>query len=320
MAILDDVPLGQYKIEIGLRLRQAMLINGMLYNSEAWHAVSDTEMKMLETVDESLLRALVNAHSKTPLEFLYLEAGVVPIRFIISTRRLIYHQTILKRNNIELTKRIYEEQKINPTRGDFSELIKEDFRMIDIPQNDELIKNTNTHTYKLFIKSRVKSKAFEFLNTKLKKHSKVQHIKYDKLEMQMYMVSPLFSNCDVNMLHALRSRGTECKVNFKQKYQHTSLKCSLCGLEDEDQKHLLTCNVILKYWKSKNISVRKSDYEDIFSKDIRKQKEITTIFRELFEIRTKLQNNSQAAPSSSSMELTMGTDLQRCIDYSLFGK
>ena len=129
--------------------------------------------------------------------------------------------------------------------------------MIDIPQNDELIKNTNTHTYKKFTKARVKSKSFEFLNTKLKTHSKVQHIKYNKLEIQMYMVSPLFSNFNVNMLHALRSRGTECKVNFKQKYQHTSLKCSLCGIEEEDQKHLLTCNVILKYLKSKNISVSK---------------------------------------------------------------
>ena len=82
------------------------------------------------------------------------------------------------------------------------------------------------------------------------------------------------------MLHALRLRCTECKVNFKQKYLHSSLKCSLCGIEDEDQKHLLTCNVILKYWKGKNISVSKSDYEDIFSQDIRKQKEITTIFKE----------------------------------------
>merc|ERR1712115_524774 len=95
----------------------------------------------------SLLRALVNAHCKTPLEFLYLEAGVVPIRFIISTRRLIYHQTILKRNKTELIKRIYEEQKQNPSRGDFSELIKEDFRMIDTTQNDEFIKlQVHTHT------------------------------------------------------------------------------------------------------------------------------------------------------------------------------
>ena len=115
-----------------------MLVNGMLYNSEAWHAITENEIKMLEVVDESLLRALVNGHAKTPLEFLYLEA--VPIRFILSSRRLCFHQTILKRDLTELTRKIYEEQKINPTPGDFSELVKDDFKIINEIQNDEKIR------------------------------------------------------------------------------------------------------------------------------------------------------------------------------------
>ena len=137
-----EIPLGSYKMEIGLRLRQAILLNGILFNSEAWHGVSEIEVKMLETVDEALIRGLVNGHSKTPLEFLYLEAGAIPIRFIISSRRLIYHQTILKRDDSELTKRIYIEQKQNPTKGDYVELLKEDFKIIDEAQDDEKIKNT----------------------------------------------------------------------------------------------------------------------------------------------------------------------------------
>ena len=34
-AILDDIPLGKYEMEIGLKLRQAMLINSVLFKSEA---------------------------------------------------------------------------------------------------------------------------------------------------------------------------------------------------------------------------------------------------------------------------------------------
>jgi hypothetical protein len=123
IAILDEIPLGRYKMEIGLKLRQAMLINGMLYNSEAWHAITETDLRLLETVDEQLLRSLVKGHAKTPLEFLYLEAGATPIRFIISSRRLTYHQTILKREDSELTKRIYQEQLKNPSTGDFVKLL-----------------------------------------------------------------------------------------------------------------------------------------------------------------------------------------------------
>ena len=39
LAILSEIPLGNHKIEIGLILRQAMLLNGILYNSEAWQSI-----------------------------------------------------------------------------------------------------------------------------------------------------------------------------------------------------------------------------------------------------------------------------------------
>ena len=59
-------------MEIGLPLRQAMLIISMLFNSEAWHSIREKDIKMLEAVDEYLLRSLVHAHAKKPPEFLYL--------------------------------------------------------------------------------------------------------------------------------------------------------------------------------------------------------------------------------------------------------
>ena len=67
LVIIADVPLGKYKIEIGLKLRQAMLLNGVLFNSESWHGVTDNDMKTLESIDEQLLRSLVSAQAKTAL-------------------------------------------------------------------------------------------------------------------------------------------------------------------------------------------------------------------------------------------------------------
>ena len=64
-----------------------MLINGVLFNSEVWHGIDDNDVHALEGIDEHLLRSLVKAHAKTPMEFLYLETGAIPIRFLISSRR-----------------------------------------------------------------------------------------------------------------------------------------------------------------------------------------------------------------------------------------
>ena len=44
-------------MEIRLKLRQAMLLTGVLFNSEAWHDVKEKEVRMLESVDEHLLRS-----------------------------------------------------------------------------------------------------------------------------------------------------------------------------------------------------------------------------------------------------------------------
>ena len=60
-----------------------MLINGLLYNSEAWHSVSKDDIKQLEKIDEVLLRSLLGSHQKTPLEFFYLETGSLPIKYHI---------------------------------------------------------------------------------------------------------------------------------------------------------------------------------------------------------------------------------------------
>ena len=52
-----------------------MVVNGFLYNSEAWHNICDKDIIPLEKVDEAFLRGLLSAHSKTPLEALYLDSS-----------------------------------------------------------------------------------------------------------------------------------------------------------------------------------------------------------------------------------------------------
>ena len=74
----------------------------------------------------------------------------------------------------------------------------------------------NSSSYKKHIKSRIKTAALKYLKTQQKKDSKVKHIVYNKLTTQNYMLSPMFTNHEVNLLYALRSRSTKCKANYKQ--------------------------------------------------------------------------------------------------------
>ena len=131
LAIVNEVPLAHWRVEAGLQLRQAMLLNAMLFNSEAWHGVSDTDIEQLEKVDEALLRGLLNGHSKTPSESLYLETGCIPIRYIIKSRRMSYLHNILKKDKEELVREVYDAQRDDPKDGDFVLIIRKDAENID---------------------------------------------------------------------------------------------------------------------------------------------------------------------------------------------
>ena len=101
-AFLKDLPLGSKRIQVGLELRHAWLINGILVNCEVWHSVSNYQIENLMAIDKYLLRGLLGAHAKVPLEHLYLEVAALPLSYVISSRRMLYMQTILNRPDEEI--------------------------------------------------------------------------------------------------------------------------------------------------------------------------------------------------------------------------
>ena len=68
IAITSEAPLGKWRVKSALLMRNAWLINSMLFNSEACHATVRDDTEILNRVDESLLSGLLWAHSKTPRE------------------------------------------------------------------------------------------------------------------------------------------------------------------------------------------------------------------------------------------------------------
>ena len=131
-------------------------------------------------------------------------------------------QTILKRSDDELTRRVYMAQKDDPVKGDFVNLIKSDLEMFDGSIDQEYIQLKSKSSLKEEIKEKIRKAAFKYLKEKQNGHSKIKGIQYTHLQTQTYMTSPLFSNEEVNLLHGLRSRSVNVKCNFRTRYQNQS--------------------------------------------------------------------------------------------------
>ena len=127
--ILSEMPHSR-KIEVGLKLRDAKLLNGMLFSTEAWSSVSDAELTRMGQVDLALLRSLVDGHSKRSKAFILMEFGVLELRHRITIRRFIFHHHIITRDSKELINKIYMKQKEDSLKGDWYQTSKKDFKFI----------------------------------------------------------------------------------------------------------------------------------------------------------------------------------------------
>ena len=103
---------------INLKLRESMLINGILTNIEVSHGLSENEIKKLEKANNHLRRQILKGRSKTSIEMLYLETGILPIKYIIISRRLSFLKHILNQNDHELIAKVNSAQKRKPTKDD----------------------------------------------------------------------------------------------------------------------------------------------------------------------------------------------------------
>ena len=144
------------RVEISPQLRQAWLINGLLCNSEIWQKLTEKDTQDLNKIDHIVLRSIIGAHSKVPIEQLYLETASIPPPDIIKTRRMIYLHTILQRPESELTRKVYEAMKADPIPDDWCLLLEKDFQEINLKISDLEISAMDSMTYKATIKSRMK--------------------------------------------------------------------------------------------------------------------------------------------------------------------
>ena len=131
MGILSEVDMGAHRIEAGLRLKEVILINSILYSAEAWSGVSQRQLTRLEVMDTALLRKLTGSHSKCPTEFHHLETSTWKIRLPLTYLRLMYHHHILSTSESETIRKVYEKQKTELCKGDWFQLLKEDLIFIE---------------------------------------------------------------------------------------------------------------------------------------------------------------------------------------------
>ena len=249
MSLLDDICLGKYYFQTAVKLRESYLVNGILFNAEVWYDLKEQEIRELEEIDETLLRRILNAHSKTPIEALYLELGCLPLRHIIMARRINYLFYLANLNENELLFNFFLAQVKSPQKGDWILTMNENLEEIGLDIDIDKMIGMNQDKFKKIVKSAIQKAGLSYLLLKASSHSKMDNLQYiKKHELQSYLKHDKLKKHESQTYFKFRTRMEDFKENFKN--GSTDTNCSLCTNHDssqyfpESQKHFLKCTVI----------------------------------------------------------------------------
>ena len=286
MTKLDDICFGKYFFQVALIWRNTYLISSLLTNAEAWYNVILADIDALESVDEGLLRKILEAPMSTPIEMLYLELGVVPIRFIIKERRLNFLWYLLNEDKESLVNMFLTKQLESPVSGDWGQTCLKNLEELNIQMTIKEIEKMPEQSFRKLVRKQIVEKALEYLNKQKGKHSKVLHLNHPRLETQSYLEAHEHSIQESRFLFALRSRMVDVKANYREKYFVTLCPC--CNLEEDCQEHLLSCYILVERG---TIVEETPDYEDLFCGNLDRQINIARILKTQLQLRNKKENH-----------------------------
>ena len=130
--ILEEIIFGPYESMVFIVLRNSLFISTVLTNIESIYSLTNKEIEEIERCDESLLREKFSLHSKTSKEFLYLETGCLPLRWITIKRRLLFFHYLLNETQDELVNKFLWAQINTPLKSDWVHLIIKDLKTLEI--------------------------------------------------------------------------------------------------------------------------------------------------------------------------------------------
>ena len=85
----------------------------------------------------------------------------------------MYWHHINQKEDNELVKKVFKAQLTNPTKDDFSELVKNDMDMPGTNNDENILCNLNKAQFKKILKKHINEASFKYMKSLKSKHTKI---------------------------------------------------------------------------------------------------------------------------------------------------
>ena len=264
-AILAEVSFGQHTMNVSLLLYRALFLSSVIFNSQSWRNLTEKNIAQLQSIQVRLLKKFLNAPSSTSNSFVFLELGVLPIRYEIHQRQLTFLHHIVNLNEDDPVYCLYENMKRLPGERNWFNDVVHSANTYGIDIDESMLKSISKETFKKRVKHKVQQYAFASLKTDCASKSKTGDVVYSSFQLQPYLTN-LYPN------HAktiFKCRAKCLKIKTHRPYQFSNKVCRWCNLEEESLAHILNCG-----WEEK---VELMDIEKLEDIDYSEQAKLVSI-------------------------------------------
>ena len=175
----------------------------------------------------------------TPIVALFLELGILPIRFEIEERQLFFFKHLLDKDKNDPVQNVYFKQRRYIAEKNWGNYIKELRHTYDVPLNDDNVRQMTFEQWKSFVKTVIRDEAFMQLMAQCKGNKKTMHLTdYHSVKRAEYS-EKLEPNL-ARFVFKARVGMFGIKVNYKNRYSN-DLSCPFCKMEIETFSHLFEC-------------------------------------------------------------------------------
>ena len=212
MALCRQTCFGIKQIECMLIMYRSMFLPRLIYNCEAWSNMTKNDYETLKSQQLNYLRSIMELPKGAPIAALYLELGILPIKYKIEMRQILYLKKILGKKPDDPVLLAYKEMLKFDSEDNWANNLLGLRKLYNLPLNDENVNKMKTEDWKLLVKNTLKRDAFLQLEAQCLANRKTCHLSYDRLKAQDYLFS-LEPKC-ARIIFRKRCRMIDLKSQF----------------------------------------------------------------------------------------------------------
>ena len=202
---------------------------------------------MLQNSRLNYLRNVMEVSRAVPIAALYLDLGVLPIRYEIDMRQLFFLKGILSKDPCDQVKLAYGEMKKFGFEKNWANNMFGLRKAYNIPLNDTNVQDMSHKDCKHLVKSTLVRHAFLELKKESAINKKTNHLEFVLLKPAscLFDLDPQFPR----LIFKVRTRMFDIKVNFRKKYKQDEF-CPFCGNGNENIQHVFSCENGVRHKRS----------------------------------------------------------------------